>query len=246
MIRNNDEYMLPDGSPRYGIRVGNGLVDTQEPEPVTAPSGEAPAVRADELNSFHLAVAGDLRFMARGHRDSDEALQQLREAHPTEFKEAEEAVVKVLESPAAWRRRSTAAARQIVVNAERSRGRNQETSKGVILGVALAAFPLVVCVILTVVGVNYWIAAGIYVALHFAVRPFRSRLERQAVAVEGINVTAAAVSLLWDDVVDATFIRVMSLRGLHVDPLARTAGTAGWEHLRSIAADVDRVLYPEA
>lgn len=31
MIRNTPEYMFEDDSPRYGVRVGNGLIDTLEP-----------------------------------------------------------------------------------------------------------------------------------------------------------------------------------------------------------------------
>jgi hypothetical protein len=68
--------------------------------------------------------------------------------------------------------------------------------------------------------------------------------ERRTIGPDHMRVSFAAVSVLWDDIVDATFISILDGKGIAVGPFARQAATSGWSHLSRTAEAVDRMLEP--
>lgn len=80
----NSEYLLPDGSPRYGIRV-------EEPESPATPLMGQPASLVQEalrLDLTQLRAALDLRYSQPWADKPDERIKAWQDEHPREANEA--------------------------------------------------------------------------------------------------------------------------------------------------------------
>lgn len=243
MIRNNEEYLMPDGSPRYGIRVGDGLVDatdaTEAAAPVTA--GDL-AHRAEDFTAHQLSVAGKLRFTARNNAGAEKALRDLRVSHPAEYSEAVAVVTEHLGSPREWRQDATEASRMAVLDSEKERGVVAGTVSGMLLRLALAVLPIVAVIALLAAGVDQLIAFTASFAVSLAIGPIQGYIKRRTLGADGAEVSPATVGVLWDDVVDATFVNILEAKGVAVEASAHKAATAGWVHLARTADAVGKLL----
>lgn len=243
MIRNNNEYMLADGSPRYGVRIGNGLVDDEEEptaEPSTASTGDL-AGQAASFTAHQLSVAGKLRFTARNNTAGEKALRDLRASRTAEYAEAVAAVTEQLESPKAWRHAAGRAARQAVVESERARGVAPVTFNAMLLRLGLSVLPIAAVVLLLAVNVGFWPAFLVAFALSLAVDPIQAHVRRRTLGPDNAGVSLPVVSVLWDDVVDATFINILEAKGIAINPFDYKAATAGWVHLARTADSVGTI-----
>lgn len=243
MIRNNDEYMMPDGSPRFGVRVGEGLADTTEPTEATAPvtAGDL-AHRAEDFTAHQLSVAGKLRFTARNNAGAEKALRDLRVSHPAEYGEAVAAVNEHLGSPKEWRQDASEASRMAVLESEKERGVVAGTINGMLLRLALAVLPIVAVIGLLAAGIDQWIAFSVSFAVSLAIGPIQGYVKRRTIGADGAEVSAATVGVLWDDVVDATFVNILEAKGIPVDAYTHKAATAGWIHLARTADAVEKLV----
>jgi hypothetical protein len=247
MIRNNDEYMLPDGSPRYGIRTGNGLADVLEPaESAAAPTAGTFAQKAAGFTANHLAVAARLRYTARNSAGAQKALEDLRASHPAEYKEAIEVVAAELDSLNDWHRTASYATRQAVVTSEHVRGVSGLTRRALIARLLLSLIPFAVIVSLLLAGVEFWIAFSACMLATFVEPLMKDRYAHHTIGPTHMRVSPAAARVFWDDIVDATFISILDGKAISVGPFARQAALAGWNHLSRTAEAVDRIIEPSA
>lgn len=244
MIRNTDEYMMADGSPRYGVRIGTGLADVKTtPEPAVPPTDTGDlAGRATTFTAHQLAVAGALRFTVRNNARAEKAVHDLRDAYPAEYDEAEAAVAARLGSPKAWRRRVTTAALRMVQASERDRGLASLTLNGLYLRIGLGFLPLLVLAGMIVANANFWITVAVYAVVSFGVDPVKANIQRRTLGADNARVSLAAAGVLWEDVVDATFADVLAAKGIAVDPFTSDAARNGWAHLTRTAAAVDVMI----
>lgn len=243
MIRNNDEYMLADGSPRYGIRIGNGLVDDEEEptaEPAPVSTGDL-AERAASFTAHQLSVAGALRFTVRNNTAGEKALRDLRTSRTTEYAEAVAAVTEQLESPKAWRQAAVRTARRAVAESERTRGVARTTMNAMLLRLGLSLLPIVAVALLFAANVGFWQAFLVGFALSLACDPVHAHVRRRTLGPDNARVDLPTVSVLWDDVVDATFINILEAKGIGVNPFDYKAATAGWVHLARTADSVGTI-----
>ncbi|MFD1214876.1 hypothetical protein ACFQ36_22880, partial [Arthrobacter sp. GCM10027362] len=99
------EYLLSDGSPRYGLR-------TEETSPAAAPARteDARAIprEASRLGLHHLSTAVDSRLTRAWADQDDPLLAALRAGHPAELAEAEGLVRNELGGRADWLRKARA------------------------------------------------------------------------------------------------------------------------------------------
>ena len=245
MIRNNDEYMMADGSPRYGIRTG-GLTDVLEPAaPAAAPeAADALAKKAAGYDANDLAVAARFRYAIRNSSGAQKALEDLRDSHPAEYKEAIKVVAAELNSLKDWHRSASYSSRQAVLISERVRGLNGLTRTALFMRLLLHLAPLVVIVGLLAAGAEFWVAFGAFLAAIMAEPLAKERYARRTIGPDHMGVSMAAAGVLWEDIVDATFINILDGKGITVGPFARQAALAGWNHLSRTAEAVDRILEP--
>ncbi|MFF1880161.1 hypothetical protein ACFVVC_01665 [Pseudarthrobacter sp. NPDC058196] len=105
-----------------------------------------------------------------------------------------------------------------------------------------SAIPLLVFVAATHVEMNFWLTMVIFLAVSFAIQRIQGHVRRRSIGADGADVSIAAASVLWDDVVDATFINILEAKGIAVDPASQRAATAGWVHLARTADSVQQLI----
>lgn len=247
MIRNNDEYMMADGSPRYGIRTGSSADVLEPAESAAAPSAAGTfAQKAAGFTANHLAVAARLRYTARNSAGAQKALEDLRASHPAEYQEAAEAVAAELDSLKDWYRAANYSTRQAVVTSEHVRGVSGLTRRALGARLLLTLVPVIAMLGLLLAGAEFWLAFSAFMAATLVEPMVKDRYARRTLGPDHMRVSAAAAGVLWDDIVDATFISILDGKGTAVGPFARQAALAGWTHLSRTAEAVDRILEPAA
>lgn len=229
MIRNTPEYMLDDGSPRYGIRTG-------EPAEATVPVSQGVDISrllqaAAELDGAELKLAAQHRFVLDRFKGDAALIKALRKAFPVETKEAEAAVRGRLGSPDTWMRGARKAYNKAVSDeAERN---------GTLFGrgaAALASLGLSLVIMATLLGLIISRAPAlpalmIVLALLAVTKPIQRRLRR---TIDHGSLPARVSSddgaAFWDDVVNATLLAVLANKGLIVDQATAAAAGRGWQH----------------
>ncbi|MET4144202.1 hypothetical protein [Arthrobacter sp. UYCo732] len=237
MIRNTSEYMLADGSPRYGIRT-TGLV----PTPVAAVTGLVrvgqTADAAALLDAAELKLALQHRFVLDrvNHADA-EIITHLRAEHPGELKEAESIVAERLGSPTVWMRGAKSAYAEARAEEAHNDGTLFRQLGAALKSLGLTVAMLVVIIGLTVVQAPPLTSLGIIVGMFLAARPIQKQVNR-TINPGGIStrIDEEDAGILWDDVVNATLVSVLQNKDIPVDRASTTAALRGWNHTRYVGS----------
>lgn len=236
MIRNNPEYMLEDGSPRYGIRT-TGLEAIAEaparPQATVAQTADAAA----QLDGAELKLAAQHRYILDRFRQDAEVISSLREAHPEELKLAEAAVEARLGSPRTWIFGARKAYIDTTIDDAEKSGTmvSQFTAMMTSLGISIGS--LVILIGMMVNNVPPLPFLGVTLGLWLILIPVRRKLDRTADrSTLPHDVSKDEALAFWDDVVNATFLAVLQNKGVEVDLATSAALTRGWNHTRYVAS----------
>lgn len=236
MIRNNPEYMLADGSPRYGIRT-TGLAQMSV---ATAPSLIRVGQTADAaalLDAAELKLAVQHRFVLDRYNHADAGIiTGLRADYPAELKEAEAIVAKRLGSPAVWMRGAKTAYTESVIDEAQRDGTLMKQLVASLMSIGLTMAMLVIVIGLAVTKAPPVISLVIVVGLFLGTRPIQRKLGRTVDPGSlPTRIDREDARALWDDVVNATLVAVLKSRDIPLDQGTIKAALRGWNHTRYVA-----------
>ncbi|GAA4034670.1 hypothetical protein GCM10023063_18530 [Arthrobacter methylotrophus] len=235
MIRNNPEYMLEDGSPRYGIRTTGleSVVTPARPLATVAQTADAAA----QLDGAELKLAAQHRYILDRFRQDAAVISSLREAHPEELKLAEAAVETRLGSPKVWIRGARKAYVETTVEDAEKTGTLGSLLVTMLMSLAISIGSLVIIIGMMVQQTPPLVFLGVNLALWLGLIPIRKKLERTAGhGTLPDNVSKDEARVFWDDVVNATFLAVLQNKGIAVDLATAAVLTRGWNHTRYVAS----------
>lgn len=236
MIRNSPEYLLEDGSPRYGIR-------TAEYQEAPAAAAVRPDARVEQvaeaaalLDGAELRLAADHRHVLDRITGDAPLIQALREEYPEYLREAEAIVAERLGPPKAWAKDARTAFQKAVGEEAAMNGTLAARTPAMLgyLALQLGILTLIVGMAVNEVPLAYFLA--IFVGLHFALRPTQRKLTRTVMRGLPTRVGPEDARELWDAVVNATLLAVLAGKGITVDPATDRAARRGWNHLRYVAS----------
>lgn len=234
MIRNNAEYMLEDGSPRYGIRT-TGLVAEGETPAITPAIVGRTAEEAATLDGAELKLAAQHRFVLDRFVNDAATISDLREAHPDELKEAEDTVAARLGSPAVWRVGARKAyARSVAEEADKD-GTLPNLFAHTLMAIAIYLGAIVLAIGAASLEIPFTALFLVILGYWFLTAPLQRKIRRQALRKALPVVEPEDARIFWDDVVNATLLSVLRSKGVHVDIATSAALMRGWNHTRYVA-----------
>ncbi|TSE14994.1 hypothetical protein B1A87_002730 [Arthrobacter sp. KBS0703] len=236
MIRNNSEYMLADGSPRYGIRT-TGLAQVSV---ATAPNLIRVGQTADAaalLDAAELKLAVQHRFVLDKYNHADaEIISGLRADHPEELKEAEATVAKRLDSPAVWMRGAKTAYTEAVIEEAQMDGTLMRQLAASLMSIGLSVAMLVIVIGLAATKAPPLISLVIVLGIYLGTRPIQRKLGRTVDPGSlPTRIDREDARFLWDDVVNATLVAVLQSKDIPLDQGTVKAALRGWNHTRYVA-----------
>lgn len=237
-----DTYMLPDGSPRFGVR-------TAEPEATAAAPGSSTrdphtvAREADGLDALELETALQFRYRL-GSRTADQALiDGLRTAHPEELRAAEEIVKGVLVSPREWWSLAKKdRMEQLTKDWERQGGAGPKVLAPMVGRLVLSLLPVAVWLLALVVHIDDSLAFCTMIAATFAIAPYQRRLERRTRGLLPPKIHPEDLAMLWDDAVNATLADILD-QVPGAGAAALSAARRAWRHNMSAAEKARELAY---
>jgi hypothetical protein len=235
MIRNNPEYMLEDGSPRYGIRT-TGLEPVVEAPARPLATIAQTADAAAQLDAAELKLAAQHRYILDRFKQDAEVISSLREAHPEELKLAEAAVEARLGSPRKWIFEARKAYIDTTIDDAEKSGTIASQLAAMLMSVGLSVGSLVILVGMMIQNVPPLPFLGVTLVLWLILIPARKKLSRMDPPSLPADVSKDEAQLFWDDVVNATFLSVLQNKGIAVDLATAAALTRGWNHTRYVAS----------
>lgn len=236
MIRNNPEYMLEDGSPRYGIRTtGLDAVVEAPAKPLSTVSQTADA--AATLDAAELKLAAQHRFVLDRFAGDAAVISSLREAHHEELKLAEAAVSTRLGSPAVWIRGAGRAYVESTLDDAEKSGSLLSQLSTMLMSIGLSVGMLIVLIGMMIQNVPPLPFVGVAAAMWLIVIPVRRKLDRKTERITlPYDLRRDEAHAFWDDVVNATFLTVLQNKGTAIDLATAAALTRGWNHTRYVAS----------
>lgn len=237
----NSEYLLADGSPRYGSRT----TDSSAGEPAVPQAN--PGIRVEEaaegaarLGLDDLAAAMDRRLASSWADAPDPLVDGLRKDHPEELIAARDLVKLHLGSHWQWLLKAQAVRDkrlEPVLRRRRASGSAREIlALRLALMAALIALPAYLVATdrenllkLVLVGVGCIVAAlvcGHFITVHARVPVMP-------------NLRSAWLAELRNDVVDATLVAILQNKGVELEPRVITAGQRGWKSIRTASRAVE-------
>jgi hypothetical protein len=239
LVSISTEYLLADGSPRYGVR-------TAEAVPAAAPALPSDpglvARAASRLGLHHLAAAADSRVTRRWADKDDPLLAALRAEHPAELAEAKGLVEAELGGRADWLRRARSNHNAFLAPVTGRRRAAGSHAAAMLQRAALALgltgtagfvavstqgnLLLLLATGVVVCGLAYVLGSMVTARLRLPVpaRLFGRWLEE-----------------IRTDITDATLLALLQSRRIEVDDRTARAARRGWEHLQFVAAKVDEI-----
>lgn len=237
MIRNNPEYMLPDGSPRFGIRtIGLDTIAKAPARPAQITVAQT-ADAASMLDAAELKLAAQHRYVLDRFKQDAEVISTLRETHPEELKLAEAAVAARLGSPKVWIRGAVGAYSSAVTDRAERDGSLFAYLVNLLMSLGLSLAVLVIVIGMMVLKVPPLPFLGVGLVLWLTVIPAKRKIERKLASSNlPTDVDRTEAQIFWDDVVNATFLAVLQNRDIAVDLATAAALTRGWNHTRYVAS----------
>lgn len=228
-------YLLADGSPRYGIR---GQTDT------SVPAAASPATFGRAVERAAVLDNVQLDFIGRFPQASDDAVdfRKLREAHPADLKEAAGHVKAVLGSPRAWLRAAEQRGDKKAVE-DAGLGESLRHLGLVVTVLSSALVPVAAAIVFLLQEQAFLTAAGAYFVAGIVLLPV-TRAARREMARDGLyskRLTRREMDWIWEDLVWATFIEILTDRGADVTPGQLRAAAAAWEYHTHVAKKVEEM-----
>lgn len=236
MIRNSPEYLLEDGSPRYGVRT-TGLETAPaetavKPEVRVGQTSEAAAL----LDGAELKLIADHSYVLDRITGDAPLIRALREEHPDSLKEAETIVASRLVSPKAWVAGARDAHREAVHEEAAMNGSLAAKTPAMLGYLAMQLGFLVVIIGMAINDVPILYLLAVYVGLRLASRSAQRKLARKAMRGLPARVGPEDAQELWDSVVNTTLLAVLAVKGVTVDAATDRAARRGWNHMRYVAS----------
>lgn len=249
MPRISPEYLLADGSPRYGIRIGDGpygppapepTPDTAAPEPARGGGAEADAIlqKALAFDTDQIAAAQNRRFQQTWAEQDDELVLAFRAEHADLAEIAVRTTSEALKSNVKWFVRSARPAAKLHEKA--SRNRSLALRGSVNLVKFLIRSSRLVIVWLMVTGPTPEAIAGGLVLL-FLLRRFARMNQGRLKLPLGARLRWSGFSDLRRDITDAVLLALVVGAGHTVDPDTAAAVGRGWKHLVFVAGKVEEI-----
>jgi hypothetical protein len=235
MIRNTD-YMLEDGSPRYGIRTtGLEAVAEAQSRPLVTVAQTADA--AAQLDGAELKIAAQHRYVLDRFKQDAGMISSLRDSHPEELKLAEAAVEARLGSPRTWIFGARKAYIDTTIDDAAKSGTMVSQFAAMMMSLGISIGSLVILIGMMVQSVPPLPFLGVTLGLWLILIPVRRKLDRTADrSTLPHDVSKDEALVFWDDVVNATFLAVLQNKGIAVDLATAAALTRGWNHTRYVAS----------
>lgn len=245
--RGRSEYILPDGSPRYGIRTASAA---EAPAPSVTPSA-VPDRNArgilKQANEFTVTQLHTAAIYGRLLEESvgRESLEKLKVEHAEVLAESRSRVEEKLGTNRQWRETARSNRRlQIFTSTALPSSRETKLAAKQVKAVFAAVFSLLIPV-----GVFFYllsqsvpsvIALPIYLALFIAARSWYGRIDIKVPNVPA-DISLPEIDRLKSAVIEAVFIDALKAKGVDVDGFAAREGVRRWEHLCFIAERVDQM-----
>ncbi|NKX55982.1 hypothetical protein [Arthrobacter mobilis] len=236
------EYLLADGSPRYGIRTQDAAPTPSAPK--AALSGRAPAEEAARLDLHQLAMAASLRSLRPTADNEAELLAALRTDNPKEHAEALKAAAEHLDSPRRWHRAASGPfwERHVKGMLKTSNGAVRFLPPALGLVAFLLGLPALILV-MAFSGTEPSVGLPVTVMyLFFGSRAVNSLLKKRRFP-ERYRISRYLVEGLHQDVTDATLVHILRRDGREIDPAAERAALRGWNRLKDTAEKVADIYH---
>lgn len=233
------EYLMPDGSPRFGIRTGPS---DAAPGPVAVPAqtnGGQAAAQANLMTAPQLKNAASYRFVLDGFGADEEIIADLRANHPKQLATATALVVGQLGSPRKWIEASQRRFTDTVVE----RGVDpRRTLRALTAYLALSVIPLLAFASAVLLELPDWATLAVAVFATLGLKPAMRKVLRNARGAIIGKVGPEDRRMLWDDVVNATLLEVLADKGIAVDPVTAHAARRRFKHIRYAAHLTEQLL----
>ncbi|NMR31972.1 hypothetical protein [Crystallibacter degradans] len=232
------EYLLADGSPRYGIRTDDAPAPAVS-KPVT---GKLPAEAAAGLHRQQLAMAAALRTVRFRSEDAEELVAKLRSEHPAEHVEALKAAVDHLGTPRKWARASLYRFTEQVTDSLMDSPAG--VSRFLIPAVAAVLFLLgipALAIGLPLAGYELSLTLPVLALYFFVGARFVGSMMAKARYPERFKLNRYLAEDLYLDVVDATLVRILQDKGTEIDPVTERMANRGWRDIQAVAAKVEEI-----
>ncbi|MCC3292493.1 hypothetical protein [Arthrobacter sp. zg-Y1110] len=244
------DYLLPDGSPRYGVRTTGAGQDHAVVKPVRPFLGSPAALisEAEAMDAGHLHAAVKLRYSQEWADAPDPVLEAWRKEHPAELKEAEALVGKKLgKGGGSMALTSPWYLSALVLESRRNqpvRMRRRETRTG--RGTRLANMLFRAAMLGALIGMirsggdpQVVVSMVLFYLLVSEPLAVSSRQSRRLPDTAAVPLTG--LDELRGDLVNAVLLGIVLGKGIDVDPVIRAAAERGWRHVRHAADGVDRI-----
>jgi hypothetical protein len=248
MPRISPEYLLADGSPRYGIRIGDGPYGAPAPEPTPETAAPEPArggEAADAILQKALAFDTDQLAAAQNHRfeqtwaeQDDELVLAFRAEHADLAELAVRTTSEALKSNVKWFVRSAMPAAKVHGNVRRSRSLALRGSVNLVKFLFRTSRLLIVWLMVT--GPTPEAIAGGLV-LFFLLRMFARMNQARLKLPLSARLRWAGFRDLRRDITDAVLLALVVGDGRTVAPDAAAAVGWGWKHLVFVTGKVEEI-----
>jgi hypothetical protein len=222
--------------PRYGIRTGSASAPA-------APAGrpELVAREAAGLGLHHLAAAMEHRITRAWADRPDPLLMQLRSDHPEDLAAAEVIVKAELGGRRSWLLKAQSAHNRYLAPVTARRRAAGLLPKALVLRLSLIALLILPSLLMVV-----FEAPLAALVLTGAASVIAALVAGQAIHAWLRIPVQPAIRPRWlkeirTDIVDATLLAILQGRGVDVDPQTALAAGRGWQHIRFVAAALDRI-----
>lgn len=239
----NSEYLLPDGSPRYGIRIEEAARAT-EPAAALPPLG-LPAdlvAEASGLDLTQLRAAIDLRYAQAWADEPDDRIREWRDEHPREALEAIALILSVLgRTTSRWMSMAFInegeVLRPVLKRRREARTGAFRGKAGLLARVALFLAPIAALV----QGAGTEVVSPLVVLFLVARVPLREGA-REAKRIHPVpEIQSGGLYELREDLMNAVMVSSLLHKGEEVPDDIRHAAERGWRLVRHAAAGVDAV-----
>lgn len=232
----NNEYLLPDGSPRYGIRTVE-RAEPQEPDAGPQATPGASVREAAEMGMHAMYFASRVRRYRPWARAMHPLTAELVSQFPNHFRDAGRIVEEQLGSDKAWRKRLSNDMSTVQREAGDLPVKGALSALAVTVGYVAAVITLVTVSARTDV-FNAVQGIALIILLRTAFALAVRRITNSVRTAHSLRLTAAEREELRQDIQLATFLEVLDSQGVDVPPATSYRVLSGF---RDIQASKDAV-----
>lgn len=232
----NSEYIMPDGSPRYGIRTD----ERQEQQKQDARAYAAPGSAAEEASRVGMQAmyfASRVRRYRPWTRGMHPLTAELVDQFPDHFRDAGRIVEDKLGSAKTWHKRLVKDANSL------RREIGDVTVRGALAALGIAAGYVAACIAL--VAVSAWTdvfsavqAIALFILLRMTLFVAVKGVTNKVRGTHALRLTTVEREDLLLDIQLATFLEILDARGVEVPPATSYRVLSGFRDIQASAAVV--------